>query len=489
MREDERGGPMRQMIYPMKEQYEEFLTDESRFCGYAESISFPENEEEIREILLALRKNKVPVTIQGGKTGITGAAVPKGGHIMNLSHMNQVKDSVLLEDRTGRITVEAGINRIELKREIAARFRKSPLFWPPDPTESSATVGGIAATNAQGINRLLYGDSKKYIEALKFIDSEGKTVTVTKGQTLLLPSGREIEEMDAVLGKEGITGVVTELTLKLIPKPESVWGIAFFFNGQEDAGRFVDLLKENMPRCEHAAVAAVEYLDRRTIAMIEEHKPCMTKIRELPDVSEDTQAMVYVELHGEEEEIEILAEGLMETAIECDSDPDQAWAVSGEADVEKMHDFRHGAAETSNLYIEKMRQKDQRITKLGTDMAVFDLPFAEVLFGIEKELEEAGLKGCVFGHALENHLHVNLLPENYEEYKAGIRLVQRWASDVKIHEGKIIGEHGIGKLKLQILDGLIPEDYVDFCRELKQELDPCSLWNNGNIFSEKEDSV
>ena len=65
---------------------------------------------------------------------------------MNLSHMNKVKDSVLLEDGTGLITVEPGINLIDLGKEIAARFRKTPLFWPPDPTESSATAGGIAAT-------------------------------------------------------------------------------------------------------------------------------------------------------------------------------------------------------------------------------------------------------------------------------------------------------------------------------------------------------
>lgn len=477
---------MRQLIYPMKEQYEEFLIDESKFSGYADSISFPESVEEMREVILELREERVPVTIQGGKTGITGAAVPKGGHIMNLSHMNQVKDSVLLEDGTGRITVEPGINLIDLSKEIAARFRKIPLFWPPDPTETSATAGGIAATNAQGISRLLYGPSRNYIESLKLINSDGEITVVEKGRKLHLPSGREIDAIDAVLGKEGITGAICELTLKLIPKPASIWGIAFFFGCSKDAGRFVDILRQELPECEYAKVAAVEYIDRMAMDLIQEHKAVMTKIKELPDIGEETRSMVYVELHGEEEEIEVIAESLMESAMVCNSDPEEAWAVSGETDVEKLHAFRHGAAETSNLYIEKARQKDERITKLGTDMAISGMPFSDVLSFIEKELCDAGLKGSVFGHAMENHLHVNILPENYGEYEAGIRLIRKWASEVKERQGKVFGEHGIGKLKLEILDGLVPERFAGLCKELKAQLDKDGIWNNGNIFKREE---
>ena len=90
----------------------------------------------------------------------------------------------------------------------------------------------------------------------------------------------------------------------------------------------------------------------------------------------------------------------MESAMVCNSDPEEAWAVSGETDVEKMHAFRHGAAETSNLYIEKARQMDARITKLGTDMTISGTPFSDILSYVEKELHDAGLKGSVFGLSL-----------------------------------------------------------------------------------------
>ncbi|WP_333791827.1 FAD-binding oxidoreductase [Muricomes intestini] len=480
---------MRQLIYPMKEQYEEFIIDESKFSGYAQSISFPKNEEEIREVIKELGEKHMPITIQGGKTGITGAGVPEGGHIMNLSHMNQMKDGCLLEGGNGLIVVEPGINLMDLRKEINATFRKNLLFWPPDPTETSATVGGVAASNAQGISRLLYGDSRDYIEALRIIDSKGQAHFIERGKKFTLPSGKSIEMLDAVLGKEGITGVISELTLKLIPKPESIWGIAFFFEQAEDAGKFVDTLKRDLPKSKNAAVAAAEYIDRESISLIESHKGTMTKIKELPNIDENRAGMVYIEIHGEEEGIEELAESLMESAIICNSDPDEAWAVSGETDVEKLRAFRHGAAETSNLYIEKVRRDDKRITKLGTDMIVSNLTFSRVLADIQEELADAGLKGCVFGHALENHLHVNILPECYGDYEKGIGLIRKWAAEVNEQHGEIVGEHGIGKLKQRILGDLISGQYIELCRELKSEFDKENIWNRGNIFPEKAGQV
>jgi D-lactate dehydrogenase (cytochrome) len=475
---------MRQLIFPMKEQYEEYTIDEAKFTGFAQSISFPESEEEIQEVIAELAVEHTPITIQGGKTGITGASIPMGGHILNLSHMNKVKDSNYLEDGTGRIIVEPGINLIDLKREIGSRFRKKSLFWPPDPTEESAAVGGVAATNAQGISRLLYGNSQDYIMALRLIDGKGNTHVIQRGDKTVLPSGRTIEMLGAVLGREGITGVISELTLKLIPKPASVWGIAFFFEEAVNAGKFIDLLKQELPVCENAFVAAVEYIDRVAISLIQMHKSTMSKIRELPDINENMAGMVYVELHGEEDNIEILAESLMESVMLCGGDPDEAWAVSGESDVEKLHAFRHGAAETANLYIEEKRRKDNRITKLGTDMTVSGVSFSEHLREIQEDLRMSGLKGCVFGHALENHLHVNILPESYEEYENGIHLIRKWSAKVKRNSGAVIGEHGVGKLKRMIQGEFISPQYTTFCRELKLHFDEENIWNRGNIIQE-----
>lgn len=125
---------MGQSMIPMSKVYQEYLIDESKYTGEAQSISFPESEEELLKIFAQLRDAQVPVTIQGGKTGITGGSVPGGGHILNVSRMNRVKDSCLSQDGTGRIVVEPGLNLMDLQKEIFARFRKEQMFWPVAPT-------------------------------------------------------------------------------------------------------------------------------------------------------------------------------------------------------------------------------------------------------------------------------------------------------------------------------------------------------------------
>lgn len=472
---------MAETVYQMEEKYEEYLIDESKYKGHADSISFPESEEEILNILEKMKEEQIPVTIQGAKTGITGASVPMGGHILNLSHMNKVIEHSVSEDGTGRIVVEPGINLMELRKEIAARFRKEHLFWPPDPTETSASIGGIVASGAQGISHMLYGDTGKYVESVRIIDGMGEVHDISWGQEEEILPGEKLDAMDMVLGKEGITGVITRITLKVIPKPESIWGIVFFFEEKNGAAGFVDSLREELPEAENAKIAAVEYIDRRSIDLIEARKETMTKIKELPDVDETVQALVYTELQGSEEDIEVIAEGLMETAMECGSDPDQAWALSGETEVEKLHAFRHAAAETANLYIEEQRRKDDRITKLGTDMMIGSQTFKELLDQYEADMKDAGLEGCIFGHALENHLHVNILPEDYTAYEKGIALIRNWAERTKELHGVMSGEHGVGKLKRQILGDCVSKEYRELCRKLKAHLDIYDRLNQGNI--------
>lgn len=478
IRGDER---IMQNIFSIDAQYEEYLIDESKYNGFAESISFPKSEQEIKEILETLRKNQIPVTIQGGKTGIVGGAVPQGGHIMNLSQMNRVKEFWMEEDGTGRITVEPGINLIDLSKEVANRSRKQPVFFPADPTETSASIGGVVASGAQGISRVLYGNSREYIAAVKVMDYNGNTKNVCNGQMEKMSGGSGKETLDFVFGKEGITGILTEITLKLLPKPMAVWGIAFFFMEEKQAAEFIETLKEAMPMSESGAIAAVEYIDQKSLALIQARKESMTKIKELPDIDAEIKAMVYIELHGAEEGIEELAELLMERAMENDSDVDAAWAVSSEADVERLHAFRHAAAETVNLFIEEQHRKDKRITKLGMDMLLKGQSFWNALNIYEKSLQEAGLKGCVFGHALDNHLHVNILPESYEDYQKGIEMVRCWAKETQESDGILIGEHGVGKLKKKILKGLLPADYLALCQKLKEKTDKECRINRGNI--------
>lgn len=462
----------RELIFPMEEKYQEYLIDESKFAGTAESISFPETEAEVIEIINEMRARGTGITIQSGKTGIVGGAVPQGGHIMNLSAMNRFLSADELPAGRGLITVQAGMNLMDLNKEIGRQFKKTPRLWPVQPTETSAAVGGILASGAQGINMCYYGKSRQYVQSIKMVCADGNVRVIEQGQ-----------ELDMILGSEGIYGVIIEASLILLPKPESTWGISFFFESLADIGEFAEKLSAvNHP--ETAFLTAVEYLDRTVLDMIEQRKSTMSKIKELPEVDPQYSGMVYLEIAGEEEAIEEYAGELMEAAAECNSDPDQAWAVLGDSEIEKMRAYRHAAAETANLYIEEMRRSDKRITKLGTDMTLDGSSFAEVVAMYRAGMKSVGLNGCIFGHMTGNHLHVNLLPRDYDEYLKGRELIRQWTEEAAAKGQCITAEHGIGKLKSHLTDLILNSDQQAELIKRKAQYDPDRLWNRNNIFPE-----
>jgi len=456
-------------ICQMNSNYEEYLSDESRMQGEADSISFPENEEEIRSVIESIKQEKMTVTIQGGKTGIVGGAVAKSGHIMNLSRMNHFLRQEKLDDGTIVVTVEAGMTLMELTKQIGRIKGEGPLFWPPNPTETSASIGGIAAVNAKGPNQILYGDAKKYIYGIKMIDSSGRSFEYTRKN--------EEKELVSILGTEGICGVISEVTLTLKPKPDQVWGIGFFFETDENAADFAEKLK-NAGSTIRKNIASAEYLDRKTIELIEEKKSFMTKIKDLPDVSPEFANIILLELHGTEDEIEDTAQWLMEEASECGADPDKAWAVSTETEAEKFQSLRHAAAETVNLKIEELRRKAPGIIKLSTDFSLSKGDFKEVLIAAKEEIKDIGLTAAFFGHIFENHLHVNILPVNLEEYQKGQKVIENWVEKSGISP---VMEHGVGKLKNQLFHQYGDRSFITLCRQLKEKYDPTYLFNPGNI--------
>lgn len=502
----------RPLIMPMDDKYQSYLTDESRLTGSAESISFPRTEDEIRTIITAVRALGLSITVQGGKTGIAGGAVPGGGHILNLSYMNRIK-SFEARDGLYLLTVEPGVTLMDLTREIRKLNAGEDLFWPPDPTESTATVGGAASCNARGLCASLYGDTRKYIHAIRVMDAQGSTKDIVRGSTAA-PSDQcaPSDPIDVYLGGEGMYGVITELTLRLIPRPKELWGICFFFTAGKDAFSFADRLTQYVREAQDggdaeavstasgtltsagtaasgtvsvkqgAAIAAAEYLDRMTIDMIEERKPNISKIRELPAVPSDAAAMIYIEIHGaDESSVESCAEALLELADECGVDSDAAWAVSGESETDKLRVFRHAAAETANLYIEKVGHEYPGITKLGMDMGYNGERLETVVLSLKDGLKRYGLRGCIFGHIFGNHLHMNILPNDFNQFEKGRTLMEELAGRAAADAGRQIREHGVGKLKKKIFLITTSDECLAYYKDLKRTIDPAGFWNPSNM--------
>jgi D-lactate dehydrogenase (cytochrome) len=247
------------LIQPLEDRHRDYLKDESRSSGQAESISFPINEAEVQAIVKILSGQQTSITVQGNRTGITGGAVPVGGHILNLSKMTKVIGLEL--DQNGRfsIRVQPGISLSELDQHLysgrfesdgwdqnalsalAALHKTDRQFWPPDPSERSASIGGIAANNSRGICayhygpacdhiKRHYGPACDHIKRIRVVDANGEIHSITRGQYVFsqevgvcpLPGGAEIrvhpanllaespnDLIDQYLGSEGLFGVIT----------------------------------------------------------------------------------------------------------------------------------------------------------------------------------------------------------------------------------------------------------------------------------------
>ena len=155
-------------------------------------------------------------------------------------------------------------------------------------------------------------------------------------------------------------------------------------------------------------------MDRTTLESVRDFRRVNTRLKDLPDWPPSVAAAVYVEIHGRSAgEIDPLCEWLLETAAESGSDPDTTWAACGKTEAERLRLLRHAAPEAVNRLIDTARQTDARITKLGTDMRLAHIPLSELIELYQTDIAASGLKAAIFGHAVDGHLHVNILPRDY----------------------------------------------------------------------------
>ncbi len=506
------------LIQPLEDRHRDYLKDESRTSGKARSISFPQNEADVQAIVKILLANKTAITVQGSRTGMTGGAIPTGGHILNLSKMNRVIG--LVQDPNGNfsVRVQPGVSLAELDRQLLSglfvsdRWDKSALialgalnqtdrqFWPPDPSEWSASIGGIAANNSRGICAHHYGSTRDHIKRIRVVDTHGQIHSISRGRFVFsqgvcpMPGGDTIrmdpatlradspkDLMDLYVGSEGMFGVITELTLGLQPLPCERWGIVFFFEAQHQAVDFIQAIDRRPKKETGPDIVAIVFMDQTTLVCIQKSKQWNSRLRRLPNLDTRFASGVYVEIHGNSTEaVEALSEWLLETA-ECGDDTDATWAFCGDIELERLRLFHSAAPEAVNQLIDKARRVDSRITKLGMDLRFQDGCLSEVLDMVRQDLNADGLKAAVFGHAADGHLQVNILPQNYQQFENGRSRIENWAVRINTHGGSVVTEHGVGKINKDLFRSIpLPARLKVIC-SLKQQLDPDGLWNPGNI--------
>ena len=525
---------IQRLIHPVDPDYLEYLRDESRLSGEAESISFPTSEHQIREIVKLLADRKVPVTVQSGKTGISGGAVPRGGHVLNLSRMDRFiglrhdpqEDRYLLRLQPGALL--SRINEAVAGRDFASEgwspeslqalesFQESgPRFFPPDPTETTAAIGGMTASDASGARSFSYGPTRRYVGSLRLVLSDGSTLALKRGVQRAtglafqleteegrrlsgsLPSYRmpatkntaglyalpDMDLIDLVIGSEGTLGIMSEIEIVLIPLPPVFTGVMGFFPDLAGALQFVQRVRgqsangRNLPK-----PAAIEFFDGNSLELLRQQKQNNPAFSELPEVPGGKAAAVYVEYHGEDrEEVEQQIFALAETLTACGGAEDATWLAEHPKELERLKDFRHALPEAINLLIDERRKNAPGLIKLGTDMAVPDAALERIFDLYLRDLHDSDLEYVLFGHIGNNHIHVNILPRSMEDYERGRQLYRGWAEQVVALGGSVSAEHGIGKLKSELLRLMYGDEGIEQMRQVIEVFNPDGRLNRGNI--------
>ncbi len=515
----------------IKDTYALYLDDESHsFDGTADQLVFPSTEAEISTILHNATRRTTQVTIQGGRTGLTGGAVPVGGIALNLEKLDQMlyinyypdenmytvaaETGVLLEDLVDVIQ-KKNLDMLKDKgtseqESALERFlsEQSRYTFPVDPTETSAWLGGVVACNASGARTFRYGATRDWVKRIRVVLANGDILDITRGKVLSeegvfqieLSDGEVIQvpiptyempntknaaglyakpEMDLIdlfIGCEGILGVITMVELGLIPLPENLMTVMAFFPSEEDA---VDFVYEVRAPDTPVPMGFLEYFGPNALNMIRE-KASSAGLT-VPAMTDETQAIVFFEFSYTEEQMEEKVLGLEEILNRHNSSSESSWAGLDYTELEKMKTVRHFVPETINGLIAQRKQEYPEIHKIGTDMAVPDPALRDYLEFCRTTLESQSMEYVIFGHIGDNHLHMNMIPRNSEEVQQGMENYMLFAQRAVELGGTVAAEHGIGKLKRQFLKVLYGDEGIMEIQNVKRTLDPSWLLNRENM--------
>ena len=496
-------------VKTQRDELENYLIDASNLPGgFAEKLFVPETGEQIGEILREANERKIHVTVSGARTGTVGGAIPFGGYVISLEKFNRIK-----EINEEYAIVESGVILTDLQRAVEARN----LFYPPDPTEWSCQVGGTIATNASGARSFKYGATRKYVRRLKIVlpngdaldlkrrevfaqngfielTAENGSVTRAKLPTYDSPNVRKnaagyfaAEKTDAIdlfIGSEGTLGVITEIELDLLKKPNGfLSGIVFFADGKNllsfvDEARRVSFetrknqIQNPKSKIQNTIDAAVlEYFDENSLKFIKE---------KFPETPEEMRGAIFFEQETTAETEDALFEQWNALLEKHHAEIDASWFTTAEQDREKLRAFRHALPVSVNERVVRNKQK-----KISTDMAVPDENFAAFLRFYKQKLNESRLDYVIFGHIGDNHLHANILPKNDVEAAAAKHLYGRFVAQAIMLGGTISAEHGIGKLKSKYLRVQYGERYLNEMAELKRAFDPHGILGRNNVFDHR----
>ncbi len=474
-----------------KDEFTAYLEDTSNLPGDAAILYIPETVSDIQEALAACRAGKMPLTCSAGRTGTTGGCVPRQGAILSLEKFDRIID---IDPKKFTARVQAGV-RLE---DLTAELTGEGLALRAQPTESLAFLGGAVSTAASGMRGFKYGGIRNYVNFLKIVLADGTLLQLKRGDIIaegrlfdFERSGRrfsfslpaytmpavkhqagyfvqdDMDLIDLFIGSEGTLGVIVEIGLSLQKLPPHIFDCVVFFDSQEKALDFVDMVKDLKDQG-LADPVSLEFFDDHSLRFLESRYPQV----------ETYKAAVYFEQESGDD-IEAAIGSWLERIEMSGADADKTWFGDSEHERAKIFEFRHTLPQMINEFLKEHGQE-----KVSCDIAVPREALREMYYFYRQKAGESGISFLNFGHIGENHLHFNFLPRERTEVKKAKEYALIFADKAVSLGGTISAEHGVGKLKKPYLLRMYGEFHIRGMARLKKYFDPDCILGSDNIFDQ-----
>lgn len=413
-----------------------------------EAVAYPENAQEVAEIVRVCARNHVPVIGWGVGTSLEGQAqAPSGGVCVDFSRMNRIRE---IRQADMDVTVEPGVTREALNEEL----RATGLFFPIDPG-ANATLGGMASTRASGTTTVRYGGMRQNVLALEVVTATGEIIR-TGSRARKSSSGYDLTGL--FVGAEGTLGLITELTLRLQGQPEAVASAVCAFPSIKNAvSAVIDTIQMGIP------MARIELVDVATVQAVNAYSG--SELSEAPHL--------LLEFHGSESGVAEQSESFGAIA-ESHGGAEFDWATKAE-DRNALWAMRHNA-----YHAIKATRPGARV--LVTDVCVPISKLADVIEETRLDLENAGIHGPIVGHVGDGNFHTSMMFNDGDADQlaaieaASHRMVERALAN----GGTATGEHGVGLGKKRYMGREHGGGWA-MMGAIKQALDPDNIMNPGKL--------
>ena len=425
---------------------------------YPEVAVDVESTEEVSGILKICSANRIPVTCRGAGTGLVGGCVPlAGGVVLCTRRMNKI----LAYDMDNLVVrIQPGV----LLKDLAADALAHGLMYPPDPGEKTATVGGNISTNAGGMRAVKYGVTRDYVLALTVVLADGRIIELGKS-VCKTSSGYSL--LHLMIGSEGTLGIITEMTMKLIPNPICDVSCLVPFRDVESCIQFV-------PRIKMANLdpQSIEFMD----ADIVTSSAAFTGNPIFPEriKNEDVGASILVTFVGSDED------ELDQKMVKLGRIAEEAGAL--DVLVVATTANKKAAWSARSSFLTAIEADTKLIDEMDVVVPVDKIP--AFLIYIRQLGQENGIRIRNFGHAGDGNLHIYCCSNDLDEetFKARVKIIMDKAyTKCAELEGQVSGEHSIGHAKMVYLRESVGEDVFQLMREIKNVFDPNGILNPGKV--------